>query len=289
MAKLIVGCGYVGRRLARYWIERDEVVFASTRSEERADRFRAEGIEPIVFDVTAPLREPLPEVDTVVFAVGFDRTSGDKIHDVYVDGLRRIVEACPGDVSRFIYVSSTGVYGQTDGGWVDEESACKPNRDGGKACLAAEQLLLAHPTLAAKTVILRLAGIYGPARLPQVELLRRGEPLSVAADAWLNLIHVDDVVRIIAAVDRSLEPPATFCVSDGHPVQRGDFYRLLAELLELEEPAFVPPPAGSGRAERARGSKRIRNDRLVSAVNPDLQFPSWREGLAGIVSDLQDR
>ena len=239
-------------------------------------------------DVTSQTAsEPLPNVETVVFAVGFDRSGPHQIHEVYVDGLRNVLQRCSANLKRFIYLSSTGVYGQTDGGWVDENSPCEPFRDGGKACLAAEKLLQNSESMSAKTIVLRLAGIYGPDRLPQAATLKRGEPLRVAADGHLNLIHVDDIIRVIAKCE-SIATPQTFCVSDGSPVVRADFYEHLAKLLETAPPVFSPPEQGSSRAERARGSKRIRNERLVELLNPKFAFPSYREGLADIVRQTQE-
>lgn len=280
MAKLIIGCGYLGRRLAKLWLGDGQVVFATTRNEERALEFRKQGMKPVLFDVTQPSGD-LPKTDTVVFAVGFDRSTGHSIQDVYVDGLASTLDRLNDSFTRFIYISSTGVYGQTDGGWVDESSPCAPNRDGGKACLAAEDLL--RERLGDRVTVLRLAGIYGPDRLPQVAMLKRAEPLQVAADAYLNLIHVDDAVRIVAACDAAVTPPDLLCVSDGQPVLRGEFYAYLAELIDAKHPVFEPPPEGSSRAERARGSKRISNNKLTTTLAPQFLFPSYQEGLRSIV------
>ena len=289
MSKLIVGCGYVGRRLATAWHEQGEVVYVTTRSSERADEFAGFGWRPVLWDITSDSanQDKLPQVETVVFAVGFDRQaaklSGQTIHDVYVGGLNRVLNACP-SAGRWIYLSSTGVYGQSDGAWVDEVSPCEPQREGGKACLAAENLLTSHPLHGKSSVVLRLAGIYGPDRLPQAAKLKRGEVLGVASAAYLNLIHVDDIVQIIGSLDQ-ITPPMRLCISDGHPVIRGEFYTYLSELLGCPAPKFEAPPTGSTRAERARGSKRIRNRQMMEILSPTLLYPSYREGLQAIVDD----
>ena len=287
MAKLIVGCGYVGQRLAEAWLADGATVYATTRSEERAKLLSEVGYQPIVWDITKDSDVDLPKVETVVFAVGFDRKSakqtGQTIEDVYVGGLERALNKCPA-VKKWIYLSSTGVYGQSDGSWVDESSPCKPNREGGKACLAAEQLLATHPIHGEQSVILRLAGIYGPDRLPQAKMLQRNEPLAVSSDAYLNLIHVDDIVSIIQACER-ITTPTTLCVSDGHPIVRAEFYEYLAELLGTPPPQFEPPEPGTPRAERGRGSKRIRNDQLLAMVKPTFCYPTYREGLKSLIRD----
>src|SRR5687767_7961976 len=116
---LILGCGYLGRVVARHWLSEHKRVTALTRS--RADDFRSIGIEPIIGDVTDPASPRLPTADTVLYAIGLDRSSGKPMRDVYVGGLSNVIDALP--VPRqFVYVSSTSVYGQAGGEWVDEDS-----------------------------------------------------------------------------------------------------------------------------------------------------------------------
>ncbi|MBL8830463.1 MAG: NAD(P)H-binding protein, partial [Planctomycetaceae bacterium] len=121
--KLIVGCGYLGLRVAGRWLAQGDTVYAVTRSSARADEWRGLGIHPLIADVTDPasLRD-LPVAETVLFAVGYDRSAGKAIGDVYVDGLRHVLDALPTATGRVIYISSTGVYGECDGDWVDEST-----------------------------------------------------------------------------------------------------------------------------------------------------------------------
>src|SRR5262245_22328135 len=141
MAKLIFGCGYLGLRVARLWVAAGASVYAVTRRAERAAVLSAEGIQPIIGDILSDSQLPLPQgVGTVLFAVGHDR-GGSSIHETFVGGLARAIAWMPNAVDRFLYVSSTGVYGQVTGEDVHEDSSCEPTRDGGKAALAAERLL----------------------------------------------------------------------------------------------------------------------------------------------------
>jgi nucleoside-diphosphate-sugar epimerase len=156
-------------------------------------------------------------------------------------------------------------------------------REGGKACFAAETLLRADPKWKHKTIILRLAGIYGPGRLPHVVKIRNREPLPVASEGFLNLIHVDDIVQIIRKTEATLIPPQLLCVSDGRPVQRKDFYQFLADRLGCPPPKFTVPEPGSTQEDRARGSKKIRSDRLVQTLHPEWIYPSYQEGVDAIV------
>jgi nucleoside-diphosphate-sugar epimerase len=283
--KLVIGCGYLGERVARRWVQAQAEVAALTRSPIRAQDLSRRGIQPIIGDVTNPASLKLPAAETVVFAVGFDRHAGKPIEEVYVQGLRNVLAALPQPPQRFIYVSSTGVYGQTSGEVIDEDSECRPTREGGKACLAAEELLgcgqVADWT-AANTMILRLAGIYGPGRIPRIEDIRAGRPIAAPSTGYLNLIHVEDAADIVLAVER-LTPPRLYVVSDGHPVERGEYYRELARLLDAPPPVFVPPPADAHVAARAGSDKRIHPARLLKELGITLRFPRYREGLAEIV------
>lgn len=283
MAKLVFGCGYLGRRVSERWLAGGDEVFAVTRSPERAREFRDQGLQPIVADVTRPeTLAGLPPVATVLFAVGFDRNSGHSIQEVYVAGLRNVLAALPLSYSRFIYISSTGVYGQTAGQRVDEDSPCQPTRDGGKACLAAEETLAGH-VAGGTAMILRMAGIYGPGRVPRLREMKAGEPIAAASDGYLNLIHVDDAADIVVGVE-SLEPPRLYNVSDGHPVTRRVYYEEVARLLGAPTPRFQPLSPESHAAQRASSAKRVDNARLLSDLSPPFRFPSYREGLSAIAA-----
>lgn len=281
MARLVFGCGYLGLRVAARWLADGTPVYAVTRSKERAQVLRRVGLQSIVADVTRPeTLVGLPAANTVLFAVGFDRSSDDTIQQVYVEGLRAVLSALRSPVERFIYISSTGVHGQCDGSWVDESSTCEPVRDGGKAHLQAERLLAEHP-IGAQGIVLRLAGIYGPERVPRRRDLERGGPLPVA-DGFLNLIHVDDAAEVVLAAEKQAATPNTFVIADGHPVKRRDYYLELARLLDLGRLEFSEPVAGTV-ADRRLGSKRIRTTRLMSELSLRLRYPTYREGLRAIL------
>ena len=283
MRKLIIGCGYLGRRVADLWLAEGADVYAVSRSETRARTLTAAGIKCCVADVLSPHSlDRLPPADTVLFAIGHDRESGVSIGELYLQGLRNTLMSLPGGTERFIHVSSTGVYGQCDDDWVDERSACHPAREGGRACLEAERALGQHP-LGRSSVVLRMAGIYGPGRIPRRRQLQAGLPIAAPATGFLNLIHVDDAAQVVLAAERTSELPRLFCVSDGNPVVRADYYRALARLLGAIPPRFVPPRPGTPVAERASSSKRVSNLHLLTELAVRLRYPSYREGLAAII------
>jgi nucleoside-diphosphate-sugar epimerase len=283
MAKLIFGCGYVGSRVARRWIDGGDRVFAVTRKPSRVPELKQLGIFPLVGDVTDTLTLPRSEdFDTILYAIGFDRASRKTIDEVYVDGFAKALATMPGNIKRIIYTSSTGVYGQSAGETVNEESPCEPQRAGGKAVLAAEQLLASHP-LGKRAIVLRLAGIYGPNRVPLLQDVRQGKPLAVAGDALLNLIHVDDVVAAILAAENTTQLPARYNITDGCPVSRADFYGEIARQLGLEAPCLIEPNGQMPAAQRELSSKRVQNTRMLAELFPHLRYPSYREGLANVI------
>lgn len=295
--KLLFGCGYLGARVARLWRAAGHRVTIVTRSPAKAEALRTEGYDALTADVGDPATlGDLPPAETVLFAVGYDRTSSDpapkrSIYDVYAGGVRNVLNSIPHSpfpAPHFVYVSSTGVYGDADGDWVDEQTPCRPLREGGRASSAAEEVIADHP-LGRRAIILRLAGIYGPGRIPRADVLRRGEPIDAPADGCLNLIHVDDAARVVLAVERAARDgrialPRTYCVADGRPGLRREYYAELARLLGAPPPRFVEPAATSPAARRAAADKRISNARLLSEIDLTLDYPSFREGLAAIVA-----
>lgn len=226
---------------------------------------------------------------SALYAVGFDRKSGADIHSVYAGGLQNVMAALPPSVSRVIDISTTGVYGSADGEQVDEQTPPDPQRDGGRASLAAEQVLAAHP-LGRRSAILRMAGLYGPGRVPHLDKLRAGEPLPVPSDGWLNLIHVDDAARIVVAADAWLahcetaDGPHVFCIADGSPVRRDDYYREAARILGAPPPQFTTPSVGSAAAARAAANRRVSNVKMRETFDIALEFPTYRQGLAAILA-----
>ncbi len=267
---LIVGCGYLGRRVGRLLADSDETVFGTTRSPANFERLRAWGVQPIVADVLdAPSLKALPTVDRVFVAVGFDRRSGTSIGDVYVNGLRRLMDALLAD--HWAYASSTGVYGQANGEWVDETSPTVPATESGRACLLAERALLAA---APSAVVLRYAGLYGPGRVIRRQAIERGEPLPGDPERTLNLVHIDDAAR--AAV-QALQRPGlanVFNVCDDRPAPRREYYALVAQWVGAPAPRF-----DAGVPTRDDAHKRVRNQRMRESLLTTLLYPDIITGV----------
>ncbi|HWB08922.1 MAG TPA: SDR family oxidoreductase [Pirellulales bacterium] len=286
--RLIFGCGYLGHRVARRWLAAGDRVYAVTRRIERAATWQGEGIRPLVADVTTPeTLAGLPEVDTVLYAVAHDAASGQPRQATYLDGLQNALGALQPNFRRLVYISSTGVYGDQQGEWVDEETPCEPQRDAGQACLAAERWLEAG-SFAERAVVLRLAGLYGPDRIPRKSVLLAGEAIDAPQHGFLNLIHVDDAVEaVLAAADADLRLPRRYLISDGTPVVRGEYYGELARLIGAPSPRFRSSEAETPARARAGADKRVSNARMLAELKLRLRFPTYRDGLRAIVAAAQ--
>lgn len=278
--RLILGCGYLGRRVARNWVAQGHSVSAVTRSNARALDLARDSITPIVADITTEVPiEAGRTFDSVLFAVGFDRSTDQSVREVYVDGLAKVLRwlgATP--PRRFVYISSTGVYGDSQGEWVDEASPCTPQRDGGKACLEAESLLKSSPWVE-RSIVLRLAGIYGPGRLPNRKDLLAGKPIAASEQGFLNLIHVDDAANAVDLALAKGEPPQTYNVTDGSPAVRGEYYREVAKQVGAAPPTF-DTSTPSERRSRSSADKRVSNARIVRELGFIPRYATYREGIA---------
>ncbi len=285
MRRLIIGCGYLGRRVAARWIASGDDVFALTRSEENAETLRESGVSPVLGDVTdSASLGSLPKCDTVLHAVGFDRSASASKREVYVDGLSNVLDHVANRCARFIQISSTSVYGQQDGEWVDETSPAESKTESGEICIAAERLVLdqfSNGAASGQGTVLRLSGIYGPDRLlSRIDALKNAQPLPGPEGGWLNLIHVDDAADVVVACAESDRLESVYLVSDDRPILRDEYYRLLAKLVGAPEPIFDPDAV----ARHSRGvNKRCRNRRLRKDLGVQLRYPDIGSGLVHAV------
>ena len=279
--KLILGCGYLGRRVAALWCAQGHRVFATTRRAERFDELQSLGCEPVLCDVLDrdSLRQ-LPAAETLLSCVGVDRGARHSMRRVYVDGLANVLDMLAARMpARFVYVSSTSVYGQTDGEEVDESAATEPLEEAGLVALEAERLL--HGRLPS-AVVLRFAGIYGPGRLLLEQAIRAGELIVGDADRWLNLIHVEDGAAAVVAADERGTPGATYNVSDGHPVSRRDFYERLAKHLAARPPRFAAPAPDATVSYAEHVNRRISNRKMRQELGVQLRYANYEAGLKAL-------
>lgn len=280
MRRLIIGCGYLGERIATAWKEQGDDVRVLTRSSEHAVRFEQRGLTPLLGDVlNRDSLKQLPPADTILYAVAYDRSSAAGKRDVYVNGLANVLRSLPAGCGRLLYVSSTSVYGQSQGEWVDEASACKPTSEGGRICREAEQIAREHFRGDAGVSVLRLSGIYGPGRLAaRTQALRSQQPIDGHPQGWVNLIHVADALRAVQTCADLPEAVETLLVSDDQPLQRGEYYAQLAAALGVPEPVL-----SGGDADDL--GKRCSNRRLREELKIELTYPTLESGLPSAIAD----
>ena len=277
---LIVGCGYVGRPVAQRWMELGRPVAALTRGGDSVQELTQHGIQPVVtdwLDANAQWQAPFdPECALVAVPHREDERFGVQTHVV---GLQNLLARFP-KLQRLVVLSTTGVYHQNDGGWVDEQSPTEPTRIGPQIALAAEQFLRAQAPQSMATS-LRLAGIYGPGRVPLLAKLRSEEPIPVGTGS-LNLIHLDDIVAAIARLLEQPAPSPLYVLSDGHPVERRQFYLDAARIFQTPTPRFVEAAADSARGARSESNKRIDPSQILRELGLILKYPDHVSGLQAI-------
>lgn len=287
MKLLIVGCGYVGLEVVKQ-LPSDWQVYALSRSAERAPEFEALHVTPLVGNWLDESMAALPRVDLVLVSVphraataagdsAAPESGSDAAEVTHQKGLQNLLNKLPAGWQRLVYLSTTGVYGQNGEDWVDEDTCVSPTRIGPRIAVEAESFLQKELS-PEQCTILRLAGIYGPGRVPLAAKLKAGEPLPVDPTGYLNLVHVADIARVILQVFRSRLTRQTYVFSDGNPIHRLEYYQKLAELCGTEPPTFVKPPADDPRAKRA-SSKRVRPARLVEDLAYQFLYPNYAAGL----------
>lgn len=287
MRVLIVGCGYVGLPLGTTLAQQGHQVFGLRRTDRADALLRAAGIQPLHADVSqARTLADLPRsFDWVVNTVSSTHGGPEQYRRVYLDGTRHLLEwLASAPPARFVYTSSTGVYGQNDGSMVDETSPTEPESETGRLLVQTENLLLqAARERGFPAVILRLAGIYGPDRGHYFKQFVSGQT-ALADDGRrvLNMVHRDDVVgAVIAALERG-QPGAVFNVVDDEPVTQWEFYCWLADQLGR------PRPGGPGASPPARSrgltNKIVSNRKLKTELGYQFKYPTFREGYAGAVA-----
>lgn len=279
---LIIGCGYVGRRLAHHFVDLGEAVAGVVRSPETAEELHRDGIQPIRADLDHPELPILVSVGERVFYLAPPPETGDRDPRV-----RRALAwfDVSGQPRRIVYISTTGVYGDCAGAWVDERKEINPQVPRAKRRADAEQSFRDWADRQGREiVILRVAGIYGPGRLP-LERIRRGLPLVREDEApFTNRIHVDDLVQVcIAAMERGISG-RVYHACDGHPSTMNDYFNRVADLAGLPRPPTVslaeaPGQLSAGMLSYMQESRRLSNRRILDELGVRLAYPSLSEGL----------
>jgi nucleoside-diphosphate-sugar epimerase len=281
MKVLILGCGYTGQRLARQLTQQGAAVYATNRSGTPIQGLNIP-VFPFVYASSAaatPLpNEAIEGVTHVLSTIAPDPQGIDAVAASLMPTLQR------SPLTWFGYLSTTGVYGDTQGAWVDEESPLHPQNVRSQHRAAIEATFL-HSSLPAH--IFRLPGIYGPGR-SILDKLRTGTAQHIHKPGHVfSRIHVDDIVQTLWQSMRSPSPGSIYNVADDEPSEPSTLLLEGAKLLNLAPPVAQPyeqvqlnPMAASFWSE----CRRIRNHKIKQALGVQLTYPTYREGLRAILS-----
>lgn len=272
---LIVGFGYLGQRVAALAVKAGWQVFATSRRPEKREQIELAGAHYISFDITRPdAVANLPAADAWLWCPAFDRKQGMAAAEVIVGGLMNAILKAPVSPARIVYTSTTSVYHQLSGEWVDETSPTLPETESGKANLAAENAILDWADQNHRqAIVLRLSGLYGPGRSIRRASIEAGEPIPCDPDTWLNMLHIGDAAKACMMAVES-ETTGRFCVTDDRPILRREFYETMAKLLNAPNPTFIPPVSAD-----FAGNKRVSNSLIKKELNWQPAYPDITTGL----------
>ena len=285
----IVGCGDIGQRVATLWQNRSFDVFALTHSEENATQLQSNDIMPIRGDLdSAETLQDLPVRNALVYYFAPPPRSGETEPRMtnFLDAIS--IDALP---VHLLYMSTSGVYGDTGGEWVTENSPLNPKTDRSKRRVDAERQVRGW---SAETgipfTILRVPGIYGPGRLP-IGKVKSGRPVLREGDApYSNRIHADDLARICVDVVTDGEPSETYNVNDGNPGSITQYYFTLADLLGIERPPTISMEAAREQFSPMllsflEESKRLDISKLRDHIGYEPIYPSLEKGVAATLKE----
>jgi nucleoside-diphosphate-sugar epimerase len=279
---LIVGCGYIGESVATQMLAKGEAVSAIVRSDERTKNLRSLGVFVLQLDLdTSPLPMGCTLDQTIFyFAPPPPINTLDTRMQSFLEGL-----AMSGQPTRIEYISTTGVYGDCSGNWIDETQPANPQVDRAKRRWHAEQLLQGwRATTGGELVILRVGGIYGPGKLPLTRL-QKGLPMIAEKEApWTNRIHADDLVQVcLAAMARGIDGEV-YNVCDGTPGNMTNYFNRVADIAGLQRPPLIDPEQAldtlsPGLLSYLSESRRISNQKMLDQLGVKLRYPSLEDGL----------
>ncbi len=283
---MIIGFGDIGRRVAALYRTLGPVVSGLSRHSESAGSDQ-EGARMIFADLDRPATlRGLPTANALVYYFAPPPREGttDPRMAAFLESASRPLP------SRVVYISTSGVYGDRAGEWVDETAEPRPETDRARRRLDAENRLRSWgEEQQVPVVVLRVGGIYGPGRLPVARLLK-GLPVLRESDCgYTNRIHVEDLVAACRAAAEQGQPHAIYNVSDGHPGTMTGYFKAVAATLGLP----APPELSMAEAEKRLSpamlsylteSRRLDNRRLLEALGVQLRYPDLESGLAAIES-----
>lgn len=282
MRVLIVGCGYVGSLLGFELVRQGHQVFGLRRTASSGSEFRITGVTPLQADVTKPeTLAALPrDFDWVVNCAASGGGNSEDYLRLYLEGTRNLIAwlaAAP--PKKFVYTSSTSVYGQNDGSLVKESSPTEPQAETAQVLVETERVLLeAARTKQFPSVILRVAGIYGPGRGHWFKQFLRDEAkIEGKGERMLNMIHLEDVIGAVMAALKNGRAGEVYNAVDDEPVSQLKFFEWLGGALDKPLPPAVPEDAEANR-KRGVTNKKVSNRRLKMELGYQFKYPTFRQG-----------
>ena len=270
---LIAGAGYVGGAIAAYFRSKNQKVWGIIQTPERQSALEQIGVVPIIVDVTCPeTLTSLPAVDFVVIALSPVERNEENYRRIYLEGIRNLLFKIKTSFSPLliVYISSSGVYPDLAGKWVDEVTEPKPDTEEGKILLEAEKQVL---TFGLPAIVFRLAGIYGPTR-NRIRFVKEGKWQPPTVDKYMNMIHRDDIVTAMPVLFNRAEVGQVYLGVDDEPVRRSEFFYWLCQKLGM-------PTQKIETSQKILG-KRCQNARLKS-LGFSFKYPTFREGYSALL------
>ncbi len=282
----IIGCGYVGSLVAQMWRKHNRSVAALARSAASGSKLQAAGIEITYGDLDdGDSLHGLPVTGATLYYFAPPPASGQ--NDPRMHNLVAALDS-HAPPRQVVYLSTSGVYGDTAGEWVSEESPLRPQADRAKRRVDAEQAVLQWCAAnAVPLTILRVGGIYGPGKLP-IKRLQQGTPtLREEECGYTNRIHIDDLVQVALAVAGQGGGSEVYNVSDGHPGTMTGYFNAVADALGLPRPPAVTMEEAKAQLSPAMlsyltESRRLDNRKLIQELGIELKYPTLEKGLMGL-------
>ena len=284
-AIVIAGCGYTGTRIAEKLRSDQKRLIALTATTQ----IQIQGVESLQIDFDSSKRtvDSAGDMACVIYLVP---PPTDGIRDTRIRNFfDRILHEIP---KRLVLISTTGVYGDCQGAWIDEDTPVNPQTDRARRRLDAEQFATDWAKQNdVSLAILRVGAIYGPNRVPR-DRIRRGITLPPASESgFLNRIHVDDLTAICIAAAHS-DSDGIFNVSDGHPMKMVEYMNLVAEIWSLPKIKVSSDSADLESNSHAMRqylseSRRIDNNRVLREFSVELRYPTAKQGLEASFSEME--
>jgi len=285
MDTVVIGCGYVGMRVAKHLASQGHRVYGIRRQITKSTEFVHAGVIPLEIDIRVPEQLKLipKTVQWAVNAVSSSKRGADGYREIYFEGTKSVtrhLSALP-DFRHYVHTSSTSVYGQTDGSWINEEAERQPSTETSQILVEVEDhLQSAYRENGFPASIARVSGIYGPERGFLFQQFLKNEAKMIGnGSRIINMVHVDDVVLAITRILESGKPGVAYNITDSCPTSQLDFFSWFASELQRPLPKSASETELKQR-KRAITNKRVSNQRLIEELRHNLLYPTFREGYA---------